>query len=656
MDPSVAAASVGPRPFVVDVNETYTSEPAPMGIADYGVAANGTGYSYTTSAFRGTASIQGLAAHFRIGHKHVFTGTGITLQLNAELVLSHPDKPNITYWIQDVPLINTSNNAISLEDNVWNWSGSGALPAGTIVGNGSIDQGTVYIDTAGPGYAGNGVLLTYPTNISAEVVASDIGGIPYVGFEYNDGYGWVTYDNVSFPWAQNWTSDGFLVDGFSYAPNGVFYDAEWVEGGPGGGLSDIQDSANFTMGLDYWNGHNFQAVENAFNHGGDTGESMSNVTPAYTTSSDGGPVAHEAAGANGVLGMLYDRAQVAVLNVTSVYPRSNLTIGPDLYPVLGGEVNVTLAPGTYSLTLSNGSGGVNQRTVTLVGGEYLAITMGHIAIPSPVWFNETGLPAGTAWSVTINNRTFTSTNASLQLLRFNGSYDYVVGGIAGYHLTGSAYNASFVVSGPLAITLAWGRVLYTVTATADGLAAGVAWSISVHNSTYRSTTGTITFQLPNGTYSYDVEVAYRFIATDPADILEVVGQSVSVYVPFAPRYATLTGTATPAAATLYVNGTEAESGQATFSVSALPGTYEVTAELAGYHTFYDNITLTPGNSTVLTIRLSEIPVVTPHHNSSNASTSGGGWTAADTLVGAAVVAVVLAAAIAVLWVRRGRQP
>jgi hypothetical protein len=625
-----------------------------MGLADFGVTANGTGYSYSTSAFLGTISIQSLAAHFKFTSGGTnYYGTQVSLQLNAELVLSHPGRANITYWMQDVVVIETTTNEIAFNNNIWNFSSGGALPAGTIVGNGSIESGTVYADVPSASYPGTDVLLQYPANVSAEMQSSTIGGVPRVNFAYNDGYGWVSYDNVSLPWATGWTCDGFVVDGFSYTPIGVYYDVEWTAGGPGDGISDTLDKGNFTMGLEYWNGHNFQAIENAYNFGGNTAEGMQSVTTAYAPSSDGLPLAHETAGTDSQLGMLYTRSDVAVLNITSVYAESNLTIGPDHYRVVGGEVNLTLAPGTYNLTLYNGLTVRDRQNVTLTGGEYLAITMGSLYYP--MWFNETGLPAGSPWSVTLDNRTYSSWNASIQVLLTEGAYPYTIARVAGYYLSGSEYSGAVTISGPTTVAFTWDPYLYSVTVSTDGLPTGVPWSITIEVNTYGSTNDTLAFSLPNGTFDYTVGVDYRYVATDPTSSLTVAGQPESFGISFVPRYATLFGNVTPSGATVLIDGNETETGEPTYDVNVLAGNYEITATLTGYHTYYTNVTLTPGNRTVQNIVLEALSGTNTHGPSTTQSWPGGGWSTPSALAAIGALAVALALVVALLLRRSWRK-
>jgi hypothetical protein len=60
-------------------------------------------------------------------------------------------------------------------------------------------------------------------------------------------------------------------------------------------------------------------------------------------------------------------------------------------------------------------------------------------------FTESGLPAGTSWSVTVDGSTLSSSASSLVLVVANGSYSFSVGAVAGYSVNVSS--ATVTVSG-----------------------------------------------------------------------------------------------------------------------------------------------------------------------------------------------------------------
>ena len=54
---------ITPAQTAVNPYEIYKKEPAPMGIADFGIGPNGVPYSYNTTAFRGTIFLNNLTTY-----------------------------------------------------------------------------------------------------------------------------------------------------------------------------------------------------------------------------------------------------------------------------------------------------------------------------------------------------------------------------------------------------------------------------------------------------------------------------------------------------------------------------------------------------------------------------------------------------------------
>ncbi|MCI4358851.1 MAG: thermopsin family protease [Thermoplasmata archaeon] len=370
---------------------SYSSEPAPMGVGDFGMTAGFSPYSYWTPRFLATARINALTTN-----GPSFDPYSVSFQLNVVLVLTQGSK-SASYWIQNVPFLDTSTQTFQMIDNVWNLSSSSslALPASSVRGNGTIytsGNGDYYADVAGSSYPGNDVQLLYPANFSVEVVASTIAGLTHVGFQYDDGYGWVTYDNVTFPSAKGWASQGFLVDGASTPPAGVYYDAEWVLGGPGGGSSTSAGGANLSLSLQEFNGNNFEAVPNAFNFGGDTAEAISNVVASLAAGSSAGTPGAELTNGSGALTALYGPSNYAVLNASSIPVPGALSIDGTAVNYTSAPLNVSILPGSYRLDLRAGS--VSDRVNLSVGGGVYIPTSGRL---NQLTFTPTlGLPMTSA--------------------------------------------------------------------------------------------------------------------------------------------------------------------------------------------------------------------------------------------------------------------
>ncbi|HEV2165629.1 MAG TPA: thermopsin family protease, partial [Thermoplasmata archaeon] len=425
------------------------------------------------------------------------------------------------------------------------------------------------------------------------------------------GSGWQTYDNVTFPWAHGgWRDDGFVVDGTKYLPNNLFYDAEWVYGGPGNGLSSDNLASNFTMGLEYWNGHNYQAVPNAFNFGSDTGESMHNVSESTGLGAGavGLPGATVTVG-NSPLTKLYTRSDVSIVNVTTPLASATLTFGSLRVPFTGKEANVTLAPGSYEVRLWNGSLAVAVRNISVGAGEYLALNMTTVYYPSSVSFASSGLPQGLGWSVVIANQTFRSSGATLTVELVNGTYPYRIVPVPGYFL--AQYDGTLgVVGRAVTLTVLWQVFVYPVTVEAVGLPSGVPWTVSIQGTSGGAGGGATSMndsavvELANGSYRYSVTIRYEYVAIVNPDTFTVLAGATSLTVQFAVRMGFLVGSVEPASARLEIAAEPvALASDGSFNTTLRPGLYSISAAAPGFTAFFTNVTVTAGNATTLTVQL-----------------------------------------------------
>lgn len=129
-----------------------------------------------------------------------------------------------------------------------------------------------------------------------------------------------------------------------------------------------------------------------------------------------------------------------------------------------------------------------------------------------VQFAETGLPAGTSWSVTTDGFTQSSTGSSLELSLPNGTYSFTVS--SANPAWSASFTPTFSVAGrSLTIPVTFTEATYAVTWQESGLPSGLTWSVTF-NGTLRSLTtdgGTDSLSFPvepNGTYPYAIgEVA-----------------------------------------------------------------------------------------------------------------------------------------------------
>ena len=362
----------------VNPNEFISQEPAPMGIADYGVGPSGP-YEYATNSSLGYADIVSLSTMNATGDP------GMTIQLNVNLQFSVSGKLYV-YWIQDVAFLETNSDLIQFVDNVWNFSSPlrSTMSASGISGDGVTAKAgnqSYYYDVPGD-LPGNNISLSLPATVEFEV-DSGVGPSdrPVVDFSFNDGLGWQRYDTVVFLTSGKLTLPGFVVDGFKYNPLGIFYDSELVIGGPGDGLQTTDLSSDVRLQLYYSNGNNFEMISNAYNFGSDTAEGIDNTLSQWDHyQGDGQNVAEVRPGA-GTLGRLYSSSQIGTLGVRSsidsgvlyIVNSTDASASAAEYSFTGGNVTVTLFPGEYNIQLYKDGVVSDQTTITIAAGQHLSL-------------------------------------------------------------------------------------------------------------------------------------------------------------------------------------------------------------------------------------------------------------------------------------------
>ncbi|HYC26511.1 MAG TPA: thermopsin [Nitrososphaerales archaeon] len=396
-----------------DENYTnYTVEPAPMGIADYGVGPKGD-YQYATTSFIGIADVQSLT---------VKNGTGdpsMTFQLNVNLQILLGGGRTSHIWIQNTADLDTASRTVMMGADVWNQSSSIASlsdstvsGAGYLVPCGCSEGGPAdyesYAPSSQPGGDGS---YSLPMQMELEVNAStNSNGTPTVTFSYQDGFGWQTYDTLSFiAYSRVSPADvSFVVNGARFNPDGSFENAELILGGEYNGLNTTAVASEVGLQLQFWNGHNYQEVYNAYNFGGDTAEGIDNVKVG-TSAAPNGSLGAEVTTGSGTLGRLYSQSQVSFLAVSVpfesgvMYVRNSSSSQEPtgIYPFRGDSVNVTLLPGTYVANLISSDGILTKNlTETLRAGQALQVNVTSVTT--------------TSTSVSSSQRTSTSSFTSLQ--------------------------------------------------------------------------------------------------------------------------------------------------------------------------------------------------------------------------------------------------
>ncbi|HEV8049383.1 MAG TPA: thermopsin family protease, partial [Thermoplasmata archaeon] len=287
------------------VNPLYVSQPAPLGLADYGLGA--TPYSYNVSRLMGQVTLAappnmtdpasvgviepGGAADGFVGSFNEFG-----VQLNTVATnMSIPGSDQGFFWTQNV--IDWNDTGIHFVDDTFNLTSATQAPF-------VIEPGTIYsaCHTSGAGvstiltvYGGvfqcvGGTVpispASYPITVqlynNATVNAQKRTQVSYGYRILEAGTGTlvtgisdiIVFNSPGAPSTPPANKPGFSIDAFSDAPAGLFRDAEMDLVGDIGGDNAVFRSISGSVELMYTNASHggWASVPSAYNFGGDTGE------------------------------------------------------------------------------------------------------------------------------------------------------------------------------------------------------------------------------------------------------------------------------------------------------------------------------------------------------------------------------------------------
>ena len=149
----------------------------------------------------------------------------------------------------------------------------------------------------------------------------------------------------------------------------------------------------------------------------------------------------------------------------------------------------------------------------------------------PANFSESGLPAGTNWSVTLNGTTRYSTNSTIKFSEPNGTYNYTVGVVSGY-IPRPTHGSVILRGSPNTQSITFSRLNYSVTFSETGLPLNGFWNVTLNGTNLSTTTKSLTFSEPNGTYNFSVTSASGYRANPASGTVTVKGTSVSQPIAF----------------------------------------------------------------------------------------------------------------------------
>ena len=145
-------------------------------------------------------------------------------------------------------------------------------------------------------------------------------------------------------------------------------------------------------------------------------------------------------------------------------------------------------------------------------------------------FIENGLPSGTLWSVNLNGTMESSSSNSITFSEPNGTYPYSLTIPQGYTVSNSS--GTIMLSGKnvtqTVTFISNNSAEYTIIFTESGLPSGISWSVTINGNIKSSTTNTITFTEPYGTYTYSITLPSGYKTTSQTGTITTAQSNTNV--------------------------------------------------------------------------------------------------------------------------------
>ncbi|MHB1621855.1 MAG: InlB B-repeat-containing protein [Cuniculiplasma sp.] len=265
----------------------------------------------------------------------------------------------------------------------------------------------------------------------------------------------------------------------------------------------------------------------------------------------------------------------------------------------GSAIDLNLINGSYSYTVSTTDkeyfNSPGRGTFSIDWADHSNIQVNFSLHTDSVIFSQSTLPRGMMWYVNVTDSTGheitnSSTTSTITFNLSNDTYTYTIAS-ENKVFKPSPSSGNFTVSGfPVPKTINFLLVTYSIAFKETGLPSGIVWYVNVTNSTGyvfhgSSITSTITFNLINGTYTFENSTSNKIYAPSSySGSLTVNGASLNLNtVTFSPVIykVTFTETGLPTSSIWYVNITGHYSGAitgSTYFVMLKNGTYAYTIQ------------------------------------------------------------------------------
>ena len=369
-----------------EVALSYTTQPAPMGLADFGIGANGP-YALNASSIMGSITFETPPAATNPGSQELVApseqtlgaiGSPYTFGIQLNTILQNVELPGVTngtFWTQNV--VNMNSTGIHFVQDVFNFtyasnaSREGVIPtSGTIVSGCSGFDVTAMLTVYGGVYQCVGgtvpitasdfpMTLTFFNNASINSNNQDVLTFGYLFTGANGFHSGGTLDQLVFnspgaPLTPPAQPPQFTINGYQTNAIGLYNDAELTLAGGIGGANGVFSTINSTMSLEYTNyttpsnpssNTGYQNVPSAFNFGDDTGETTTGVATYWTGTGSSNAVVHEDTGPALLYGLWNTPAGISAAP-GSIHISGRITPGYGF--VFAGNVDPSVSPTNLS--------------------------------------------------------------------------------------------------------------------------------------------------------------------------------------------------------------------------------------------------------------------------------------------------------------------
>ncbi len=130
-------------------------------------------------------------------------------------------------------------------------------------------------------------------------------------------------------------------------------------------------------------------------------------------------------------------------------------------PLSGNTTTLSagVTPGNYTFMVSGVSGytaSVTTNTISVTSGTTVSIAFTPVISKYNLTFTETGLSAGTSWSVTVAGHSYSTVNATQVISLAPGAYSFSVGNVSGY--TSSSMSGTITVNGNVQLSVSYSAI------------------------------------------------------------------------------------------------------------------------------------------------------------------------------------------------------